>query len=541
MRYYKLNSRLLWHSKLFVLFLIIIGGYITYQTFFFLAPEQYVNSFFLLESAGSLQVSFFVFAFGIAIYFAQASTVTEWTCLVPKGKIRFFRFAALYCSSFVLVLLLVICCVINLIRTEASFQYCIRASVEISAQYGLLLMLAQSLGFAVGSMGKSIFSYLCIVPATLIFSHLNQSVFLWLTGESTILAADAASNIAKLSDLLTVGAMNPNSLDIDFAGPMLGHLFGLRCGVKILLCIPIILAICGGWSRTPRKLNTILRSLSGGVCIILSIVLGFVFFNLYPTKYICQEKLLQDYHYDSYIPGYRITAYEGQIEIAEPLSVHCNITVEAITGGDLVLRLDEGFTPTFIYDGEELNYAKERDMITISEDVLPKRDSFIIQATYKNRICYISDLYNIELFATDNGLAALPSSFALLPEIPNDDTLHNYNIDLRGGLSIASNLTVDGTQLSGTASTICIFSGFFDSIKLGDVDVVFSDANGMIQPYQTLQRLQDYGIYRDGEQNLMPVNGTFAPQKLLILRYTYDTGWIPVQYGDYGIGDSGLG
>lgn len=541
MRYLRLNLRLLRRSLLYWIFLVLSAAAAAYFMFFHVKAGEYINGYFLLSGMRYLQAAWFVFAFCIAVYFAQASNAVEISCLVSKGKTRFWRFAALFVFSCCLVVLLVLFCVYSLISVEAGFRYCVRAALAIAAQYGLLLFLAQSLGFAAGCLGRSVFLYLLVVPAALVFTHLNESVLLWLTSDAVAPMAEVASPAAKLSDLFSVNVMVPHSLYTDFAGPMLDHEYWIRWGFKLLIGLAAVLSISGHWSRKPRRAAAPLRFAGCIACLGLAAVLGVVFFRLYPTAYRTDEKLQVDYRYDTYTPGYHIKAYEGSVEIGEPCAVSVMMTLESDGGGDLVFRLDEGFHPVFTCDGRTLSFNRKRDMITISADQLPQSGEFVIEAIYENRVYYISELSNLELFVTSGGLAAIPSSFALLPEIPNDTTLHNYRVTVAGGLTLASNLNIDGDLLTGQASGICLFSGFFDTVMLGDMTVIQSDGNGMIQTEQALQTMQSYGAYLDGEAKLTATNGEFSPKKLLILRYSYNTGWFPVLYADYGIGNFGLG
>ena len=152
----------------------------------------------------------------------------------------------------------------------------------------------------------------------------------------------------------------------------------------------------------------------------------------------------------------------------------------------------------------------------------------------------MSDLDSMDIFMTGDGLAAIPSSFALLPETLNDPLAHDYQLRIRGGIDIATNLEQHENVLSGSATTFCLFSGFFCEDIIDGIPITYLQANRQIDPLETLALAQSYGIWYNGEDKMQPSFELFLPKKLLILYYSYGTYGVPVCYSDYGVCNPGL-
>lgn len=531
MQRYRFNRKMILSQPVFKIAMLLNAAVFLFLFFYQRSRTiQWIGYYaFLEDSFNYFEVFYMILFFAVAVYFGQIPGLLEESCLMPRNKLLFWRFCALLSCACLTLLLPVGFVCIGAVIEKVSFLYFSRSLLWALMRYFAILSLSISFGFFCGSLCKRYYIYLLALPYMLLFSYLNEGFLSWLVF-GKLGASWETSN--ALSQFFSLNSPFPHGWFVDYAGASQNAFFWLGITNTLLLALSLFVGLMLVVSKK-RRLRT------GAVFLCSLALLGssvFGYFKVYPTEYgaKCVET--------NYRPAaYHISSYEANVDIGSPCAVDCDIIIQRQSKDKLVLKIDGAFEDCVLsINGIELPYTRNGDRVTVEKEHLPTEDEFLLHAEYRGRVFYAAGGHLVDIFACEDGTAAFPPCVALLPQIANDNVLHDYYVTVTGTkhMTVISNLeqrkTEEGICFSGISDSFLLFSGFFREVQYGDVTVYMSAYNESVNIEERLDFANSLGCFLDGHSGNV-INGEFRPKKLFILTYHYDTGMMPVMYHDYGI------
>lgn len=177
---FKLNSKLIFRSFIFYLFVFfVVGGYVFFS-FQLLSDSYYSNYVVFFDTLTFMDAVMYVLLFSVAVFFSQQKNTLEDTCFVPKSKSIGIKFlSVIACSSTICVIPFAFMLISGVMEKVGALF------VLFSVVYGVLrwfviILIAQTFGFLIGYITNSVYSYLFAVPLTILNTFLNEYLFGWL-------------------------------------------------------------------------------------------------------------------------------------------------------------------------------------------------------------------------------------------------------------------------------------------------------------------------------------------------------------------------
>lgn len=465
-----------------------------------------------------IEIVLYLMLFCVAMFFAKKESKLEDVCFVPREQTYFARLVALLLCSAVYLLLPIAHLIIGAIRQGIGGSYLLRSLLLAVVRWGMIIVLAQTIGYLVGYIARSVYAYLFSIPFTILQGFANTYMFEKLFG----LGEDSA-----VSHLLSLQRYYLHGGDISFRGPQLDALFLVKALFIIsgFLClISILRMIC----RKSVRSGTTAVAVVSIACIIGC---GIAFFALHPNSYSKWQKL----YAVSSPQSFTVTGCRGTVSLDE-WSQYC-VTLDICALGDadtVTLRLDESMRiRSLIVDGALAEYERQGDLLTLHCGV--GDHSVTISAI--GRVSYANDNVVVDIYTSYSG-CALPSTLAFLPKIDGNDDTVEYELTVCSRNPLVSNLefSQDGNTyiVRGTAKTICFYAGYFTSFELNGVTVycpAYAEQADIVSHYEL--------ACMSGKSHIDPTTGelTKEPWEVRDRAIIYDGGYdalgFPIVYDDY--------
>lgn len=477
---FALYFRLIFFSPVVWAFYVVAAGFMAFILFAIGIDGGYDNFYAVIYSLAYVEMIIVCFAFCIAVAFARKKSTLEIACLVPKEKASFICVLAIIFASWLVCLLPIAYCIVMSVVQHISAEFCIRVIIYTLLRWMTMLAFMVSMGFLLGKVVKSAFVYLLSAPAAILFSNFNESIF-------GIFGIDRLG-MEKATTMLSIHHMYATATIVDYSAPDI-DLFFLSKVLAVVLFTGLMLytlyLIC--------KKNFSFPSYAGLAVIIVAFGLSAYFYaQLFPTRYFSDDKLFIAAENDS---GYNVAAYSGDLKLSEFSKFECTVTVVGEGLGEpLQLRLDEAFELDSVScSGAKVNYKRDGDYLIIDDPAVSESVSSEIDFIYSGRIEYLENTTGmINIFSTFSNVM-LPPTFAFLPVIDGDKLIKDYELTVKAGNTVVSNLDVENMgegrySLKGESNLICVFAGNFEETKKDGV---------------TFIRPMDYTTDFDAEYDLM--------------------------------------
>ena len=527
----ELNFKLVCSSLIFILFflftLFFFALFIAYTAWSpYINPINYSVVIGMLEY---LEVGIFVMAFCLAMYFSHQKYTLEQICFIPTHIVVLCKLGTVILASFLICLIPVTYILIFAIYQGTDIFFTLNTLCYTLVRWIALLLVADTLGFFVGLIIKTSYSYILAAPFAVITSFLNATIIDIFFGANPSLSRTVAQ-------LLSVGDSYVGASEMDYPGLRLdlGFLVESLFSISVSLLLFVLVYFMSSKGVTTRKV----------ACGILSVgavlVTGFVFANLSPIEYQYTEKI---YITSPEVQPYEITKYKGDLVLSEVSRFTGSFTVEPTTSqkhDPLTLRLDECFTIDEIsINGTPVMYSRHGDFITVEGPT----NQTTYEIKYHGRVYSLSDIGCVNIY-TSWLSAALPPNFAFIPIIDSDSTEKYFDICVSSMNTVISNLDVTQEKnyyyLKGSASSICIFTGFLSEYDYNGT-IIYRSKYNFVTDYDAVY-LEGIGLneYMNPQTYEIETGSISQPQKAFLIYDLYGVLGFPVIYGDYMLLNYGL-
>lgn len=518
----KINFKIIFLSPIIYLYYMFISFFFLFFIYIIGKSSDSINYSFSLDLLAYLEIAIFILTFCISVYCIQQKHLLEDICYIPRKKTILYRMFTLLLSCSLICLLPITYMMYNEFINGTSFIFMIMSLIYFLIRWTSFILISLLFGGFFGLLVQSRIVYLIAAPLSVLFSHLNV-VMLKRVVNNEILA--------KLSNLLSLQRPFIHGLEVDYASPRIDLLFLLKFLVILFLSGLIVSLIYVVLSR--------LKRFRGMVGIVVSGMLLIITSNSYlyhaPIRYQYIDKI---YHYAASSQDAVITDYSGQIKLSEYSHFNLKVNIEKGYIGDLLtFRLDNAFIiDAIVYDNKTMKYTRNNDLLTLSDESLRDAGEYTIDFSYQGRIQYVSDIDGINIY-TSYFSSALPPNFAFIPLLDGSHSTTNYDLVVNSFNTVISNVNTvhfapGQYYVNGTASSICLFSGFFDS----------DEYNGMVI-YKSMYNFQtDYiSVYDDSMRRRFfdPRTQQYYEktsenhEKVFMIYYLYGVSGAPVEYDGY--------
>ena len=514
---FKLNSKLIFRSFIFYLFIFLIFGGYAFFSFQLLSDSYYSNYVVFFDTLTFMDAVMYVLLFSVAVFFSQQKNTLENICFVPRSKSVGVKFlSVIVCSSTICVIPFAFMLISGIVEKVGALF------VFISVVYGVLrwlviILIAQTFGFLIGYITNSVYSYLFAIPFTILNTFLNEYLFNWLfSGDSNRMYS--FSHYFSSQQKFAVG------MPVEYRGPVVDTEFFVKFLISVFLCLTIFFIII----QIAKKKFTF-KAMSGAVvsAVFLCIFSAF-YFPLHPVRYSNEEKL--------YISGYKtqpykITSYSGNISLKEWAEYDIAVGVKGTGDAESVtLRIDESLDiKSLEIGGRTADFERSGDLLTVHspDDELRCR----------GRISYVSNANSMNIY-TSAVSCALPPDFAFLPKIDGDKSQKQYDLKIKSGNTLISNLDMEEQGdiyiISDSASTACFFSGFLTQTEKDGITFYYASCDKLTD-HDEIYRIfrEDSNLYFDHEKNEIVEGKWEEKPKVFIIYYMYGTNAFAVPYDDF--------
>lgn len=482
----KSNLKIIFRSPIYylaysLLLVAFLGFAVLYNG---LNPAGFPNFFISFYSLIYYEIAIYLIVFCLAAFFAQKNCLLEEVCFIPKHKIYLSRLTALYLSSSAFLLMPIIYMAVFFFIQDVSVDFLMRAIVYALINWSAIIIFMETIGFLVGYIVRSAYSYLFAIPFTILHSYMNSAIF----GSGNLSGiVDTDLPIAHLFSLqrnfLTGGI-------IDFRGPLIDAEYIVKMLFFFIVSVSMIillLVIC-------KKKLMVKTSVSLCLCAALAVSSGITYFKLHPTTYINEEKLyITDYETQSY----EISSYSGTIRLSEWSKYDISIGIRG-EGETLQLRLDQDIKlKSVTSDGVPVSYTHSGDILTIQ----CLANEFTLDISASGRISYVNSIAARNIYTSVSG-CCLPPDFAFLPRIDGDLSQKLFDLTVYSDEFLATNLDYDVKDNKYTiydqANTACFFTGDFktfehDGIRYYAAKYDFTtDVNEIVEKYERRKKFMAY-------------------------------------------------
>lgn len=129
-----------------------------------------------------IEIVLYLMLFCVAMFFAQKESKLEDVCFVPKEQTYFARLVALLLCSAVYLLIPGAHLIIGAIKQGIGGSYLLRSLLLAVVRWGMIIVSAQTIGYLVGYIARSVYAYLFSIPFTILQSFSNTYMFEKLFG-----------------------------------------------------------------------------------------------------------------------------------------------------------------------------------------------------------------------------------------------------------------------------------------------------------------------------------------------------------------------
>lgn len=483
---------------------------------------QFVNYISEFEQLAYLEVVIYIIVFFHATFYAHTKTILETMCFYSKMQIVLGKCVSGILSSMALCLIPIGYVLIGAIFEKTSIIFTTAAVIYVTVRWVMMIGIAHSLGLLIGMIVNNRSAYVLSIPCAIIFSYLNELLFAYLPVSELIQE--------KIANFFTLQRVFIHGIIVDYVGARVD----LFLVVKLICMLLMILIFISVIMLKESKGNRIMLFITL-ILFIGEFGMTMWWDYLYPVEYNSREKLsLYD---ENLSPPYIIEEYSGNIDLSEQTNFVCDITMISNERSHFqtILRLDSCFLiKELSVDGKLLNFQRQGDLLIVDLTGI-ENDKFTIHITYGGRIYYVSELDQLDIFSSWSA-AALPPGFAFLPTIDGDNTEKIYRLQVKSGNTIISNLDVNDengkVMLLGTASSCCIFSGYFTEYEQDGTVFYRSTYNHATNYDDVFERLQtmSHMIANTGKLSEETYD---MPHKVFLIHYSYVSNGFPVLYDNY--------
>lgn len=520
----RLNFRLIFTSMIYALYILLaLVFFLIFSTYIAWSPYIHpINFSAVVGALEYLEIGLFVMAFCHAMYWSHQPCLLEEICFIPHSSVMIYKLVASMIAAETACLIPCGFILISAVQQGTNLLFTFNTLCFTIIRWLVLLMTANTFGFVLGALVKSTYSYILVMPITVLSSYFNETIVEIFLGFHS-----PASRI--VSQLLSVSDSYLATMEIDYSGPRVDLYFLLDALFLVFVSLLLILFLNLIVSKrlTIKKLVAVivLTGLAGLT------VLSYV--ELSPHEYKYKEKL---YPVSYQSQPYKITDYEGIFQLSEFSDFSGSFTI-CPTGAQmpetLTIRLDSCFTVEELTStGNQVTFTRDGDYIILKAPSVPTT----YQIKYHGRVYYLSDIGCVNLFASWLA-AALPPNFAFIPLIDGDFGTKDYDIHVASANTVISNLNVDQEdtlyRLSGKAASICIFSGFLTEYEQDGITVYRSKYNYATDYNTVLSNGLVSANYMDPYKFEIRDDGFSKPDKAFLIYDLYGVLGIPVVYEDY--------
>ena len=524
---FKLNAKIILRSFIFYLFTIfIVLGYVYFAAQ--IKIDSYIcNYIFLFDGMEIMDATMYVVLFSLGMFFAQKKCVMEDVCFVPRAKAYSMRFISVVTLSSILCAVPVMFMAVSGIVEQTSFIYTLLCAVYGIMHWLIVILAAETAGFFTGFLIRSPYAYLLSIPFAGLCTFLNQHIF------SFIFKGDL-ENMYKFSHLFSVQSMFTSGVEIEYRGPK------LDCALytKLLLVLALFFTALFAIRLILKKSAANAAGLLAGAALVVLSAAGFL--AMHPVRYDTAQKL----YIQGYTPQpYEITSISGDISLNEWAGYSISVGIKGQSAGRLSLRLDESMKINKLEIlGQPAGYEREGDIVTFNA---PSGD-FVLGLSCHGRVSYVSQLNSMNIYTTALS-CALPPDFAFLPKIDGDRGKKQYNLNVTSLNTLVSNLDISRSgntyTLTGSASEVCLFTGFLTQTQMGDITLYHAKYNvdTLTNDYaNTYRRARDERrtIFDHFINENVPGKWQDKP-KAFIIACRYGTAGFAIPYDDFVLIDFG--
>ena len=452
-----------------------------------------------------------------ATWAALQTSSIERICLYSNAQISLGKALGILCSSSLYLLLPIIFVIVSAFFTQTGFAYSMEALIYLAARWAGLISVSQCTAILCVYLFKRPAVFILCLPATVIFSYLNQYLFSWFVLPDS-----------KIPSLFSMQRSNMHGVAIDYAGARLDAFLISKIGyiaVGILAILSLIWLITAARKRIPAIVLAVLI-LAEGFCI-----QNWV--DLYPKSYTYNEKMADAFEGD---PAVSILSYSGEIKLSERVSVNCDVVLSSAPQQPLRFRLDECFEIEQITNGSaDLPYERSGDFVTV-DAAGSGGDTALLTMTYSGRVYYESDADVINIFSTRRS-AALPAPFAFLPTIDGDVSVKRYDLSVNAFNTLISNLDVEKVDqnsysVQGESITCSLFSGYFTEYEQDGIifyRALYNQSTDYDTVYEWSKELRYYDLFAQS----LTEGQHKTPSKVFMIYALYGAAGFPIVIDDY--------
>ena len=177
---FKLNSKLIFRSFIFYLFVFLIFGGYVFFSFQLLSDSYYSNYVVFFDTLTFMDTVMYVLLFSVAVFFSQQKNTLENICFVPRSKSVGVKFLSVIVCSSTICLIPFAFMMISGIAEKVGTLFVLLSVVYGVSRWLVIILIAQTFGFLIGYITNSVYSYLFAIPLTVLNTFLNKYLFRWL-------------------------------------------------------------------------------------------------------------------------------------------------------------------------------------------------------------------------------------------------------------------------------------------------------------------------------------------------------------------------
>lgn len=510
------TKRILFSPFYWVSFSGILICFLCFKGLLFISSIHFINYVAELECYTYFELLLLAIPFCIAVYYLRESISLEISCLFSKSQIYVCKCISIIFTTLLFNAIPIVFIIIAAISEGTDLLFTASALIYFIMRWSMLIITAQSIASFFTCISPSPIVYILCVPTTILFSHLNQSLFFVLGIKSDLIVS-----------FFSMQKLFVNAMDIDYSGARV-DLFLTCKELYVVVGASIVLAVLYLFFSSQKRKGIFLL----GCLIILQTCIISLWAYLYPRVYTSDEKI---YCTDYPEQISRISSYSGKVTLDEICSVNCDIEVNSLGQDRVVFRLDECFKLDFVkHEGKNLDHFREGDYITVFVPVI--NEPFILTFKYSGRVYYLSDIYSVNIFST-RYCSALPARFAFIPIIDGEYSSKKYIFEVTAHNTLISNLAVKqlnstSYSVSGEAVTCSLFSGYFDSYEENGITFYRARYNQITDYASVYKKSLEYRIFDPFKSEL--ADRTYPkPDKVFLIYGMYGAAGFPIVYDDY--------
>ena len=500
---------------LFFLFLILTAD--------IMGMAKFISYAYTLEYMTYLEITLFVIVFCLSSYYTKKPFQLEDVVHVPVVQKILARYFAILSMSLSVCAIPLTYILVSSSLERTQLSYTLSTIFVIMVRWSEMILLSHSISFFVSTIVKSVYTYILCIPFAITFSYLNLLFIDKLPLSDTLKT--------KISQLFSVNKLFISGMEIDYTGLRINQLLFWKV-LFLILCSSVIIYLLIALKR--KQIKDIFVTLFFAIGCICSAI-GYL--SSFPEPYSSIEKM----YVPKTVASYYIESYSGQIEL-NSISRFRNIELSMLdldNTESVTFRLDECFNIDNIYCNDlELDFLHEGDSLTVFLPSIQKGKCNLI-FNYTGRVSYYSDSQNVDIF-TEPLSSSLPPRFAFLPTI-DDERKVSYNLTVTSNNTVISNLNTeeilldkDCYLLTGTSTSICIFSGYFDTTVYDGVLVYkakYNKATSYSEIYDASKRFNARDRYNKPDEHKQLEQKKC--KKAFLIYFFYDTNGFPIVYDDY--------